>query len=70
MPRYTADEDQGLLARLHPANAEAISLRTLRRQFAEMPADKQRATLAYVAKLMSERPESYLARHASQIYGI
>lgn len=70
MPRHAPDEDQGMLARLHPDNAEAISLKVLRRQFAEMPEEKRRETRAYVAQLVAAKPTSYLARHAGKIYGL
>lgn len=49
--------------------SETISLKVLRRQFLAQPATKQAATLAYVRRLLSERPTSYLARHAAALYG-
>ena len=48
----------------------SFAVRVQRAYFDAQPPAKQRETLARVRRLVAERPQSYLARIAREVYGI
>jgi len=61
--------NESVLHTLPPSLLESISIRTLRGHYEAEPPHVQARTLARVALLIAAHPQSYLAKHATLIYG-